>query len=429
MSKTVVTEIKTNDIVSIEAPEIRGYQAAVKLSGVVRRVYDQQVNYKVHKYVELFTNEGIKGVYLALTDEVVKTVVSDEEKEMLMIKPMIRSLPRVVGMQGSDPEIFVVNKDNQVIPAFDFLNGKDAPNRISENNEKLFWDGFQAEFNLPAQSCLDSTLVHTYYGLKHLNRLAKQHNKNARLTIQPTFEIAPHILREAKEEHVQFGCMPSKNVYGMEGNKADGRDVALRSAGGHIHLQLETSQKKKIEQYVKALDAILGVACVSFFGAFDDSRRREYYGLAGEYRTPSHGLEYRTLSNVWMCHPTAMYIVYELARKIISMVDQGYFKYWKYDENDVIDCINTCNIPLACEMLKQNEDLFKDLLHSIGYNKQDNVDVMYAAFMTGVENLIEKVDDIEGNWNLNGGCRTSDGRISEMRTSNPNFKKLLEVKF
>jgi hypothetical protein len=236
------------------------------------------------------------------------------------------------------------------------------------------------------------------------------------------------MLLENKDEHVQFGCMPSKNAYGIKGRVADGKDVPFRSAGGHIHLELRSNQKRRIEDYVKALDAILGVACVSMFGAFDDSRRREYYGLAGEYRTPSHGMEYRPLSNVWMCHPTSMYVVFELARKVISMVDNGLFHLWKYNEKEVIDCINTCNIPLAVEILKINEIVFKDLLFSLSYQRMDTVQVLYNTFMLGIENLITDVDNIEKNWNLGGSCLTSTGRIEQLR-SNPNYNKLLEFKW
>lgn len=427
MSKVNVLEIKANDMVEFSDSRVQHYSnGGNKFSGLVKSVTKQMLGAIESRYILLYNNTG---GYVTLTDEVVRKVITDEERSSYMAQMKLRSLPRVINVQGSDPEIFIVDKNNVVIPSFLFLKGKDSPNRIPENNEAIFWDGFQAEFNVKADSCLDRTVINTYYGLKELNRLAKLHDKNARLTIIPTMDIPPHMLQENKEEHVQFGCMPSKNAYGMKGPNVDGRDVPFRSAGGHIHLQLTSEQKKRIEQYVKALDAILGVACVSMFGAFDDSRRREYYGLAGEYRTPAHGMEYRPLSNVWMCHPTAMYIVYDLARKVISLVDQGLFNVWKYDEKEVIDCINTCNIPLACEILKINEIAFKDILHSICYQRQDTVDVVYNTFMLGIENLIPDVDNIEKNWNLSGPSVTTDGRIEKLKIKNPQFNKLLEFKW
>lgn len=439
MKTLTATEAKLNDFIEVEVPEIKGLQAPFKIAGIVRNLFDQVWSGEKYKYVELITEKnGIRGAYLKMSQEIVQKVLTEEEHINLVIKPRIKNMGRVVNQQGSDPEIFVVNKDGNVIPAFKFLKDKKDPNRIPGTNQALFWDGFQAEFNLPAFSCLDQTVGSVRASLMELKRLAKEYDKDARLTIIPTLEVMPHMLRDEKEEHVQFGCMPSKNAYGMKGIQADGRDVTLRSSGGHIHLELDSKQKKRVEEYVKALDAILGVACVSMFGQFDDPRRREYYGLAGEYRTPPHGLEYRPLSNVWMCHPTAMYIVFELARKVITLVDNDLFKYWKYDEQDVISCINECNIALACEILRMNEEMFKDILSSFCYNqgngsngRTDLVQVVYNTFMFGIEKLISNVDDLENNWSLsNTGdmIHTSNGRILYLKERNPNYKKVLEMK-
>lgn len=434
-------ELKGNEYVELDVPLIGGLQTPFKISGVVRTLFDQVWGGEKYKYVELITEtQGIRGAYLKMTDQIVEKIISEEDKIKLIVKPKIKAMGRVVEQQGSDPEIFVVNKDNIVIPAFKFLKGKDdKDNLIPGTGQPLFWDGFQAEFNLPVFSCLDQTVRSVRTSLIELDRLAKQYDKDARLTIIPTHEVMPHMLRGEKEEHVQFGCMPSKNAYGMKGIVSDGRDVTLRSAGGHIHLELNYVQKKKINQYVKALDAILGVASVSMFGQFDDPRRREYYGLAGEYRTPRHGLEYRTLSNMWMCHPTAMYIIFELARKVITLVDNDLFQYWKYDEQDVISCINECNIPLACEILKMNEEMFKDILSSFCYNegtysggnRQDLVDVVYNTFLFGIENLISDVDDLTTNWGLDGRGEMavpSNGRILYLKKMNKHYKEILEMK-
>jgi hypothetical protein len=442
MKTLTAAEAKINDFLEVDAPMISGLQSPSKLAGIVRQAFDQVWNNEKYKYVELITEKnGIRGAYLKMSQEIVSKVLTEEEQIRLVVKPRIKNLGRTVQQQGSDPEIFVVDKQGAVIPAFKFLKDKKDPNRIPGTNQPLFWDGFQAEFNLPVFSCLDQTVGSVRSSLMELKRLAQEYDKNAKLTIIPTLDVMPHMLREEKEEHVQFGCMPSKNAYGMKGKVADGRDVTFRSSGGHIHLELDSNQKKRVEQYVKALDAILGVACVSMFGQFDEPRRREYYGLAGEYRTPPHGLEYRPLSNVWMCHPTAMYIVFELARKVITLVDNDLFKYWKHDEQDVIACINDCNIPLANEILRMNEEMFKDILSSFCYNqsnndsnkRQDLVDVVYNTFMFGIEKLISNVDDLDYNWGLDGKGpmgtgATSNGRILYLKERNDNYKKVLELK-
>lgn len=419
--KVAAKDLNLNDFVTVDVDKIVGIRNAFKTKGIITYISDQLLSGNLKtKYMGVLDDNGrMNYVYLQLVEEVVKEVITPEKLRPIQL-PQLKALPRTVQTQGSDPEIFIVNKENQVIPAFAFLPDKDQAKR---NPYHIFWDGFQAEFNTSSGSCLDGFINSLRTNLSQLTQAAKKYDKNARLTIMPTIDIPIHLLKESKEEHVQFGCMPSLNVYGMEGSKANGRDVMFRSAGGHIHLGLTADQKKRIPEYVKALDAILGVACVSMFGAFDDPRRRELYGLAGEYRTPSHGLEYRPLSNVWMCHPTVSYIIYELARKVVSMVDSKLFHMWQYNEKDVIECINTCNIALACEIIKQNQEVFKALLSSFCYQDKDKIKVVYATFMLGVEELITKVDDIENNW-FDG----NSGQIASMQRLST-YKKLKEIEF
>jgi hypothetical protein len=124
-----------------------------------------------------------------------------------------------------------------------------------------------------------------------------------------------------------------------------------------------------------------------------------------------------------MCHPTAMYIVFEIARKVISLVDSNLFQYWKAEENDTISAINECNVPLACELINNNEEMFKDILMSICYQDKDKTTVVYNTFMLGIEELIDNPDKIIQNW----GGSTSNGRIYYLN-NNKNFDKLLKIK-
>lgn len=420
--KVLAKEIAIGDKINCTTERLDGINNIVKnITGVITNITDYARGTSKYKYIHIMETgqKYVTGYYLRVEQELIAEALSEEQRVENIRKYSLRYLTRVVNQQGSDPEIFVVDKNNIVIPSFRFLGDK-------KTGANPFWDGYQGEFNIAAQSCLDGSVLQIQDQLNKLLREARKYDKDAKLSIIPTMDIPPHMLKEDDDKYVQFGCMPSKNVYGMKGKVADGRDVPFRSAGGHIHLELTEKQKKSIPEYVKALDAILGVACVSLFGKYDDVRRREYYGLAGEYRTPSHGLEYRPLSNVWLSHPTIMYIVFEMARKVISLVDKGLFHLWKYDENDVITAINDCNIPLACEIMKSNEEVFKDFLASFCYQDDEIVKVVYATFMLGIEELISNPEDIEKNW----AGATANGRISALRTVQAaNFKKLLGVKF
>lgn len=325
-----------------------------------------------------------------------------------------KNLGKTNEMIGSDPEIFVVGADDKVIPSYEFLKSakeKDLTlpphnNIIGGTNAKqetIFWDGFQGEFNVTANGCLAWTVDSTFLGLKTMLQKAQAYNKDARLTIKSTLDIDSEVLRTAKKEHVEFGCMPSLNIYNMKGITLDGRDVPFRSAGGHIHFGLSDRHRSKeqIERYVKALDAILGVACVSLFAKYDDPRRREMYGLAGEYRLPPHGLEYRTLSSAWLSHPLIMNMVFELSRRALSVGENNLLKYWDSTEEETVQCINNCDVDLAREILARNKEQFLSILESHCGDKELALN-LYKIYMLGIDSILETPDDLTKNWGLDG---------------------------
>jgi hypothetical protein len=226
-------------------------------------------------------------------------------------------------------------------------------------------------------------------------------------------DIPPKMLANAAPEHVAFGCMPSFNVYGLEGIKKDGREVPYRTAGGHIHFGCGPLNPDEIKEVVKALDAIIGVASVSLFEGIDEARRREMYGLAGEYRTPPHGLEYRTLSNAWLCHPLATHIVFDLARQAFQVGLVGLRHFWKASEEEVIECIQKNDVALARKILKRNKDLLFVLLQNV-YNGVRAM-LIQRVIMKGIASAVENPNDIISNWNL-------DGKIEWVKNSNGDGK-------
>jgi len=381
------------------------------------------------KYVNLLIESGdIKQLLARETDNVFKKR-KDSDLIHKFDKAALGSIKGIRwngGNLGSDPEMFVFDSlTKQVIPAFKFLDkngGKDK----TDDGEKLFWDGFQAEFNIRSGSCLDERMSSTRFGLRALRNKAVAYNPNAVLTVQTTVDIPSEMFADALPEHIAFGCTPSKNVYNMDGIKMDGKDVPFRSAGGHIHYGLDKKEWKHIPDYVKALDKILGVACVSLFAKYDNPARRTMYGLAGEYRTPPHGLEYRTLSNAWMCHPTMMYIVYELSRKAIAMQQKGLMRFWDATDKETIACINECDVDKARSILKRNDKVFKDLIRSFSYD-DERAKVIWNTFMLGVDVLIN-TESIETNWQLdNDSFSYSRVQISQMHDRLENFQDVLKL--
>jgi hypothetical protein len=321
------------------------------------------------------------------------------------------TLPISVGPTfGADPEIFVVD-DSGVIPAFKFLPSKTKaqhPPVDQHDNEyvaqgmgrKVYWDGFQAEFEVYPGICLGYLNDSVRNGLYMLYKAAKAHNPKAKLSLQSVVNVPMEEVTGGKPEHVQFGCAPSHNVYGIKGEPLNGHETSLRFAGGHIHMGLGVKERPKHVQIVKALDAILGVACVSGFAAFDNPLRRRYYGLAGEYRTPSHGIEYRTLSNAWLCHPVVYNLVFETARQVLKMAVNDHLPKWKADEKETIECIQNCDVKMAHAILARNKALFCGIMRFGATSK--SAEVVYDVFCKGIESAIADPHDIAKNWRITG---------------------------
>jgi hypothetical protein len=150
---------------------------------------------------------------------------------------------------------------------------------------------------------------------------------------------------------------------------------------------------------VKALDAIMGVAGVSMFAKYDDPRRRIMYGLAGEYRLPPHGLEYRVLSNAWLFHPVIANIVFDLSRSAAMFGKNNLLKHWDATEAETIEVINTCNVEGARAILRRNKELLIKIL-DVKLDDMGCSKYAYKAIIEGMESVIKDPSDIVGNWGL-----------------------------
>lgn len=314
---------------------------------------------------------------------------------------------------GCDPEIFVVEKDNpeKIIPAWKFLGSKKEPDYtptgVGYGDMPMYWDGFQAEFTTRGGiTCLGYVFDSVHSGLKGVYQKAKKYDKDAVLSIKSVLPVDPEILATGEEQHVQFGCMPSYNAYGLSGLPNDGRTCPIRFAGGHIHFGMAPEHKallkspEALKKIIWHLDAIAGVACVSLFENWDNPVRRQYYGLPGEYRLPPHGLEYRTLSNAWLAHPLIGNLTMEVARRAYAIGIQGPHDAWEATEGEVLDCILRHDAEVARAILKRNKDVFKALM---SVRPGGDTELLYTVFSRDMSETIKDPTDLEKNWHLKSG--------------------------
>lgn len=303
---------------------------------------------------------------------------------------------------GTDPEFFLV-AGGKLIPAFDVLQDKKA-------SPTLFWDGFQAEFTWPGQLCIQLLADGIQGQMIALLKAARAKQPKATLLPQDSIQIEP---RKYKPEHLQLGCDPSLNAYGVQGDiPLDPSQLPWRFAGGHLHFGLarlknHPDKVREAVKIVKALDKTVGVFSVGAGALYEQNKvRRRYYGLAGEFRLPPHGLEYRTLSNYWLCHPAIMQLTFEFARAIFQLAPLGLLDFWYGDEDTVQAIINTYDVREARKLLKRNEKLFMEIFQAANETFQIaglERDIARKAFqvgMEGIEYAVADPTDIEENWRL-----------------------------
>lgn len=325
---------------------------------------------------------------------------------------------------GTDPEMFVETSEG-VLPAFQFLPPKKAALTVGDiEQSKMFWDGFQAEwaFTAPGYHCLAWMVDGTQAALGELRTRAQAVNPTAKLSPRSVVQVPDAFLQKAPFQHVELGCKPSLNLYGMSGEHVhDPRALPWRMAGGHIHLGCLIA----VDEVVRCLDAILGVWAVGVAASLDNPVRRRYYGLAGEHRRPPHGLEYRTLSNFWLCHPAVMHLTFDLARVLVGFGQAGYRHMWQASDREVVETINATDVKSARIILERNRALFEHLVTGIYKDNPDDPgdghegEDAYFLGMGGIEGAFKEPTDIAGNWLLDGGWQEHSCAEGCMWTKRP----------
>jgi len=318
---------------------------------------------------------------------------------------------------GSDPEIFSRSKDGKILPAFEFLPGKDKPIEVPVRRDGydyspwIYNDGFQAELRAHPHGCIAYVVDSIRYGLRGI----WQKSNGASLVLDNAPMIPIDVLRKTPEQYVILGCDPSLNAYNQGGKACgDPRKLRFRFNGVHLHasgwgapLKTPEAQQERFVPYVKAFDAILGVFFVAAGAHLESNKRREYYGLAGEYRLPPHGLEYRVLSSPVLSHPGITNLAFELARGVMALVDSNAKALWQADEQEVTGTINENNQKAARALITRNKDLLQYLVGFGRYSLKNRGfgPKVYNLAMNGVESFVKDPTDFVKNWKFNEDWR------------------------
>lgn len=340
-------------------------------------------------------------------------------------------------MIRTTPEIFVEDEDGKCIPSFLFMPDKSKPAKTAGSSADydrypngnhfgarggcdMYWNGFQTEFNTQIQSCLGWQMDSIAAGIAGVHKAAKAKFPNSRLSIKSVMDIPHDVLTSAEDRHVELSSVAVLNVYGLKVNAPPARDIPFRSADGPIYFDMGALTEAQAIPIVKALDAVLGVACVSLFAQLDDPRRRTIRGLPGEYRNISSGLEYRTLSNAWLCHPMITNLVIDFSRKVAIFGQKGFGKYWNASEEDVISCLIECDVKKSHAIMDKNKEIMVKIFKAAypWANTPAVQESLYSIFYDGAQTAVKDPTDFVSNWTLNGIWHThSDGKNKNVARS------------
>jgi len=279
---------------------------------------------------------------------------------------------------GADPEFFFENKQGAVIGAEKVI----PKEGISEGDSgKVIIDGVQAELNPSPSSCREILQSNIYRCLNTMHNQLKNNKIDVSTSFKQAIEISEENLAELSDESRVFGCSPSKTAYRRSGIKIESVDpmqYRVRAAGGHIHLGIPDGMPRDIgigralttdvKKTVEMLDILCGNTCVLLDRDPANIERRKLYGKAGEYRTPKHGLEYRTLSNFWLMHPALLSFAFGMARLATDLMadEANYESYYAaftgaVDMKKIRKAINTNDYDLAYQNFMAIKDLILEV--------------------------------------------------------------------
>lgn len=261
----------------------------------------------------------------------------------------IQSAKSVVSHLGCDPELFLYNPETGAfVSSIGLVGGsKEIPMPIGEGCS-VQEDNVAVEFNTPPCASADDFVKAIRHNLNYLKEIAGGMKLDLKIVPSAIFEKDQLDNPKAQE----FGCEPDFNAWtgGKRNPRPKAANQALRSAGGHIHVETDLDKLA----VVKAMDLFVGCLMIEFD---PDTGRRELYGRAGAFRPKSYGVEYRTASNAWITTDERIRWAWDQTEKALQFVKGG----GTFDDTDAMliqKCINESDLGA----LAQLKDKFGELM-------------------------------------------------------------------
>lgn len=231
---------------------------------------------------------------------------------------------------GADPELFVRDRDNNLVSAFGMIPGtKDCPHEVEGGAVQV--DGMALEFNInPANNFKDFNK--NIVGV--LKQLKEMIPEGYSFDFSPVAEFGKDYISKQPEMARELGCNPDFNAHRHGPNEKPDGDYPFRTASGHIHIGWTAGQDIDVPEHIEAckmavsqLDVTVGLAARKWDR---DQKRSTMYGKFGCYRPKPYGVEYRTLSNTWVDDVERRNVVFNTAMEAMEKLLSGKRLYEKY---------------------------------------------------------------------------------------------------
>ena len=225
---------------------------------------------------------------------------------------------------GADPEFFLRDTETgNLVSAYGMIEGtKHDPVKVECGAIQV--DGMALEFNIDPAS--------TWQEFNHnieavLRQLRERIDKRYKFEFIPVADFGKEYIDQQPEEAKLLGCDPDYNAWLHAINPKPNGDLGFRTASGHIHIGWTNEQDithpehiEAAEMMAKQLDIFVGLPSLIWD---QDTRRRQMYGQFGVYRPKHYGMEYRTLSNVWVENPNLRKSVFSQAKYAVDNLLSG----------------------------------------------------------------------------------------------------------
>ena len=220
---------------------------------------------------------------------------------------------------GCDPEVFVIeNATGDFVPAYGLIQGtKEAPQAVNKGMVQV--DGLALEFGIDPADNEEEFVTNIQTVMTQLKSMLP---KGLSLKLCPTAVFNQGLLDQLPPEALELGCDPDYNAYTGQQNPRPVAPANMRSAGGHVHFGWCSLKNQFTKQHLAEcaaltnhLDKWLGSTSLMWD---KDNLRRTIYGRAGAFRPKVYGMEYRTLSNMWLTEERLIRLVYRASIRAFS---------------------------------------------------------------------------------------------------------------